>query len=105
MLNFFKRLIGKPVKPTRPAPKRKTRKSSTSYDDIHSTFDPIPTAEVSEGNDHKAWGLWEDSVSVIDSQMQPLSAREKRLQQEMEAKPVDEEEMARAFESVRRKKR
>lgn len=104
MLNFFKKLIGISEKPTRPVAKRKTRKSPTRSEDIHSSFDPIPVAEVREGNDHKDWGLWEDSVSVIDSQMQPLSAREKRIQQEMETKPVDEEEMARAFESVRRKK-
>jgi hypothetical protein len=105
MLNFFKKLLGISAKTARPTAKRKPRKSASRPEDFHSSFDPIPVAEVREGNDHKDWGLWEDSVSVIDSQMQPPSAREKQRQQDLQTKPVDEDKMARAFESVRPKKR
>ena len=35
--------------------------------------DEPPLPEVVEGNEHTDWALWEDSVIVLDSQMQGLT--------------------------------
>ena len=34
--------------------------------------EPLLMVEVTEGNGDKDWDLWQDSVSLIDSQMQSL---------------------------------
>lgn len=74
MFNIFKRSAAEPkpaaktkAKPA-PAPIPTTRRVAAS---------PLPDVaalpEVVEGNEHTDWALWEDSVNVMDSQMQGLT--------------------------------
>ena len=41
-----------------------------------------PLPEVLEGNEHTDWALWEDSVMVMDSQMQELTPSAKIYERE-----------------------
>ena len=71
MFKFLKNLITPEA--TR-APKRqqhsRARKSrSDGYEDTQ----PSVLPQVTEGNDHTDWSLWEDSVAALDSQMQDLT--------------------------------
>lgn len=72
MLKLLKRLAGIEPEPARPvkrpaSPKRRTAEET----------EPLPLPEVTEGNDHTDWDLWEDSVN---SQIQGLEALRKRTQ-------------------------
>lgn len=68
MFEFLKRLV-KPEPQVAPPPRRR-KKTGKSTDDA---TEPAPLmAEVSEGNEHSDWELWEDSVVSLDSQMQGL---------------------------------
>ncbi len=68
MFNLLKRLVAPPAKPVpRPPPRR--RKASAPP----SPSEPLPVPEVTEGNDHTDWDLWEDSVNTLDSRMQSLT--------------------------------
>jgi hypothetical protein len=66
MFGFLKRRIS--VKAA--APHREPMTSRTAV--VRRNFDhlpPLPSAEVTEGNDEADWSLWEDSVAFQDSQM------------------------------------
>ena len=70
MFNFFKRSSPKPVKArAKPA----TRQTSRPKDVPPSSSEDLSLPEVIEGNDHTDWAMWEDSVMVLDSQMQGLT--------------------------------
>lgn len=68
MFQFLKRLVS--PEPT-PAPRRKKRSSRTPGSS-EAGHDPAPLPEVTEGNEHSDWELWEDSVVSLDSRMQSL---------------------------------
>lgn len=68
MFQFLKRLVS--PEPT-PAPRRKKRSSRTPGSS-EAGRDPAPLPEVTEGNQHSDWELWEDSVVSLDSRMQSL---------------------------------
>lgn len=69
MFGFFKRSTPASSKAARtptaraaPAPARRP-----------TLAEPAPLPEVVEGNEHSDWALWEDSVLLLDSQMQGLT--------------------------------
>lgn len=66
MFEFLKRLVSPDVKPP---PRRRTVKKSRAAEVGH---EPAPLPEVTEGNEHSDWELWEDSVISLDSRMQSL---------------------------------
>lgn len=68
MFDFLKHLVG--FKDAQQPPTRRRRKRRQVALDA---TEPIPTAEVVEGNEHTDWALWEDSVNALDSRMQSLS--------------------------------
>lgn len=72
MFNLFKRSAPAPAKPAAKAAPR--RASSPGMD---AALPPLPEEaslpEVVEGNEHTDWALWEDSMTVLDSQMQGLT--------------------------------
>jgi hypothetical protein len=76
MFDFFKRLFGRePTVQTRTA-RAKPRKNR-AIEQVMPAALPVP--EVVEGNDHTDWDLWEDSVAVLDSQMQSLSPSARKI--------------------------
>lgn len=96
MFEFLKRLV-KPEPEVVPPPRR--RKSRTVAD-LDAT-EPAPLkAEVTEGNDHSDWALWEDSVVSLDSRMQGLMPASK-IYDEPEA-PSEYQDLD-AYSTVRRK--
>ncbi len=68
MFEFLKRLISPDVTP--PPPRR--RKSAQKTGAAEHGHEPAPLPEVTEGNEHSDWELWEDSVVSLDSRMQGL---------------------------------
>lgn len=70
MFNFFKRSDPKPAKASaKPAPNR----NAAPREDPQGLPESLSLPEVVEGNEHTDWALWEDSVTVLDSQMQSLT--------------------------------
>ncbi|MBC7468750.1 MAG: hypothetical protein H7322_05440 [Ramlibacter sp.] len=71
MFNFFKRSVPEPAKKAVATPA--VRKPSPAA--VQSS--PLPEShsvpEVVEGNEQTDWALWEDSMTVLDSQMQGLT--------------------------------
>lgn len=72
MFNPFKRPAPAAAKP---AAKPAARQASSPRTDA--ALPPLPEEaslpEVVEGNEHTDWALWEDSMTVLDSQMQGLT--------------------------------
>lgn len=75
MFNLFKRSAPVPVKSkTKAASKPVARHPSNARKDVAPPLpEAVPLPEVVEGNEHTDWALWEDSVNVLDSQMQGLA--------------------------------
>jgi hypothetical protein len=72
MFNFFKRSA--PAGPkTPPAAVRKAAPAGAPHPQQPALPDAAPLPDVVEGNEHSDWALWEDSVNVLDSQMQGLT--------------------------------
>ena len=73
MFNIFKRSAPEP----KPAAKTKAKPVSGRIPTTRRAAAPLPDVaalpEVVEGNEHTDWALWEDSVNVLDSQMQGLT--------------------------------
>lgn len=72
MFNLFKRSAPAPAKTTaKPAARQVTSPRTEA------ALPPLPEEvslpEVVEGNEHTDWALWEDSMTVLDSQMQGLT--------------------------------
>ena len=70
MFEFLKRMV-KPEPPVAPPPRRRKPSMKSGSDDAATEPAPLPP-EVTEGNDHADWELWEDSVVSLDSRMQGL---------------------------------
>lgn len=69
MFNFFKRSAPPPAKPAaKPASQKPSSPAQAPV--LH---EPAALPEVVEGNEHTDWALWEDSMTVLDSQMQGLT--------------------------------
>ena len=97
MFEFLKRLV-KPEPQVAPPPRR--RKPSRKPGDLQAT-EPAPLqAEVTEGNEHSDWELWEDSVVALDSRMQGLMPSSK-IYDEPE-RPSEYQDLD-AYSKVRRK--
>jgi hypothetical protein len=90
MFNIFKRSAANAAKP---AVKPASRKSTPAATAAPVLAEPVPVPEVVEGNDHSDWALWEDSMTILDSQIQSLtpSARiyEKEKQTPSELQDID----------------
>ena len=66
MFSFFKRSTPAKAAETRhEPPKRRATRERPGYDPL----EPLPKAEVTEGNEESDWSLWENSVAFQDSQM------------------------------------
>lgn len=77
MFNFFKRSAVSGAKPaSKPASKPGKPPASAPPQLL---AEPVPIPEVVEGNEHTDWALWEDSVAVLDSQMQSLDSQMQSL--------------------------
>jgi hypothetical protein len=98
MFKFLKRLAMPEPKP-KPAPKRKASKKSRLPGEI--ATEPSALPQVTEGNDHSDWALWEDSVAALDSQMNSVNSSFGRSQHE--ADEVSEFQAFDAFDRVNRK--
>lgn len=78
MFKFLKRLV---APAPAPAPARVSSRSQRKQQPRrHRPRDeavdgPVSTVEVVEGNSEQDWALWEDSVAIMDSQTQSLTAR------------------------------
>ena len=75
MFNFFKRFTAQPKPAARPKAKTAPGQTPASRRAAAARrFPDVPALpQVVEGNDHSDWALWEDSVNVLDSQMQGLT--------------------------------
>jgi hypothetical protein len=69
MFEFLKRLV-KPEPQVAPPPRRRKSAGKPGAADVG--HEPAPLPEVTEGNEHSDWELWEDSVVSLDSRMQGL---------------------------------
>lgn len=80
MFKFFNR--SEPVQPKakRKPPTQQPKVSRAVPVPVLPEKPPLP--EVVEGNEHTDWALWEDSVMVMDSQMQGLSPSAKIYERE-----------------------
>lgn len=97
MFQFLKRLVNpEPEAPQRPRPRRKPAKKTGTAD----FQDTAPLPEVTEGNEHSDWELWEDSVVALDSRMQGLMPSSK-IYDEPE-RPSEYQDLD-AYSAVRRK--
>ena len=67
MFNFFKRSAPPPANSATRSPRQSSPPVAALADD------PVSVPEVQEGNEHTDWALWEDSVMVLDSQLQSLT--------------------------------
>ncbi|HEY8708352.1 MAG TPA: hypothetical protein VIM34_10170 [Burkholderiaceae bacterium] len=72
MFKFFKRSTP-PAAPARAAASPALRPAGRPAAIVPPLAEEPPLPEVVEGNEHTDWALWEDSVTVLDSQMQGLS--------------------------------
>lgn len=71
MFKLLKRLLAPaPARPAQRAPVRPDPRRRRSRDEAVAA--PLAAPEVVEGNSEQDWALWEDSVAMLDSQMQPL---------------------------------
>ena len=68
MFEFLKRLVSPDVTPPPPGRRKSSKKTSAAA----IGHEPAPLPEVTEGNEHSDWELWEDSVVSLDSRMQGL---------------------------------
>jgi hypothetical protein len=69
MFKFFKRAAAPaPKSVKKPAPQKKPPAQAAAV-----LGEPVPVPDVVEGNDHTDWALWEDSMNVLDSQMQSIT--------------------------------
>jgi hypothetical protein len=102
MFNPFKKSSPPPQRPKARAAPRDTGKPAASS---ASPF-PLPLREpalpeVQEGNDVTDWALWEDSVLVMDSQMQGLTPSARIYEREKE-RPSEYQDID-PFSSVHKK--
>lgn len=81
MFNFFKRSAPRPAKP---AAKPAERQPSSPAAVAPLLPEHVALPEVVEGNEHSDWALWEDSVMVLDSQMQGLTPSARIYEREKE---------------------
>ena len=98
MFEFLKRLV-KSEPEVAPPPRRRKSSMKTGSPDAHTEPAPL-VAEVTEGNDHSDWELWEDSVVSLDSRMQGLMPSA-RIYGEPE-RPSEYQDLD-AYSNVRRK--
>jgi hypothetical protein len=96
MFKFLKRLAMPEPKPAR---KRKPSKKSRLPGEI--ATEPSALPQVTEGNDHSDWALWEDSVAALDSQMNSISPPSSRFAPDPEE--VSEFQAFEVFDRVNRK--
>jgi hypothetical protein len=96
MFQFLKRLVSAEPEPA-PQPRRRKPVQKTGAADFQDTA-PLP--EVTEGNEHSDWELWEDSVVSLDSRMQGLMPSSK-IYEEPE-RPSEYQDLD-AYSAVRRK--
>lgn len=71
MFNLFKRSAPVPAKAVAKPAARQT--PSPKKEVLPPLPEEVPLPEVVEGNEHTDWALWEDSMTVLDSQMQDLT--------------------------------
>ena len=82
MLNWFKRQRDPVPGPQDMARARASRRTSSRS---APSTDPAPLPEVvAEGNSHADWSMWEDSMTLLDSQMGDLPASERIYERESE---------------------
>lgn len=87
MFKLFKRSPPAASKPAAKAPDsaREARRQSSWTADRQDFSDTVPVSEVLEGNESTDWALWEDSMAVLDSQMQSLTPSARIYSREKEA--------------------
>lgn len=73
MFKFFKRSASPPARPAGKPASRPPSSSASAAPASAAPHEPAPLPEVVEGNEHTDWALWEDSMAVLDSQMQELA--------------------------------
>lgn len=87
MFKFFKRALpaaGKSAATPSDSTHEARRQSSWTAD-RQEFSDTVPVSEVLEGNEPTDWALWEDSMAVLDSQMQSLTPSARIYTREKEA--------------------
>ncbi|MDQ6881344.1 MAG: hypothetical protein M3150_04540 [Pseudomonadota bacterium] len=72
MFNLFKRSPPPPERPGAQNPRRVSPKAVTAAT-AAVELPELALPEVQEGNEQTDWALWEDSVLVMDSQLQGLT--------------------------------
>lgn len=71
MFKFFKRQPSSPTSPVPPKPVVSRRRDASGPKPAFEETQPVP--HVLEGNEQTDWALWEDSMMIMDSQMQSLT--------------------------------
>lgn len=93
MFKFFKRSAPAPARDQAKTVAKPAARQPTSNNVAPLLHEEVTQPEVVEGNEHTDWALWEDSVTVLDSQMQGLtpSARiyERNKQTPSELQDID----------------
>lgn len=96
MVNFFKR--------SDPGPcvsvvARTLKEPASDTGERRRSPRPLPNPEVVEGNDSSDWALWEESVSLQDSQM-PIASPPPTQNQKQRGTPDKNADLTDAFASV-----
>ena len=85
MFGFFKRPSPAPAKAAAKAPANPAPRQARSSTRGPLLVEPPPVPQVVEGNEQTDWALWEDSVMLLDSQMQGLTPSARIYGREKEA--------------------
>lgn len=102
MFNLFKKKRPAPEKPTKAATRHEPAKATASLPrPLPLPLQQAALSEVQEGNDVSDWALWEDSVNVLDSQMQGLTPSA-RIYERVKEQPSEYQDID-PFSSVNRK--
>lgn len=81
MFKFFKRFAAPAAKAVTPIARRKAAPPASAGPVM---AEPVPVPEVVEGNEPTDWALWEDSMTIMDSQMQSLTPSGRIYEREKE---------------------
>lgn len=102
MFKFFKRsppAASKPSATASDSSRGRRRQSPTVA--TRDFSDTVPVSEVMEGNEPTDWALWEDSMAVLDSQMQSLTPSARIYTREQE--PVSQYQELDPFAGIGKK--
>jgi hypothetical protein len=99
LFEFFRHLFSRSRSPSKQGSEDEPHSERKWLPDF--LADPLASTDVVEGNSETDWALWEDSVTMLDSQMQALQSRSSSSDNFPRTTPGDMD----AFSAVRKRDR